>query len=99
MHIDINSLVIITEPKIVHFDLSIDVDNNLSHEIDLIIQNKEILAEHAIKIEISHILSKHISMETIFMNSENRKMSEPLKFFLNLPQRLGWRSSNKHVSP
>ena len=89
MHIDINSLVIITEPKIVHFDLSIDVDNNLSHEIDLIIQNKEILAEHAIKIEISHLLPKHISMKTIFMNSENRKMSEPLKFFLNLPQRLG----------
>ena len=31
------------------------------------------------------------------MNTENSKTSEPLKFLLNLPQRLDLRSSNKHV--
>ena len=31
-------------------------------------------------------------METIFMNTENRKMNEPHKLVLNLSQ-----SSNKHV--
>ena len=36
-------------------------------------------------------------METIFMN-KNRKTSESNKFVLSLSQRLGLRSSNKHVS-
>ena len=30
----------------------------------------------------------NISMETTFINTENNKMSEPYKFFLNLSQRL-----------
>ena len=37
-------------------------------------------------------------METIFMNTENRKTNGPHKFVLNLPQRLDLRSSNKHVA-
>ena len=37
-------------------------------------------------------------METIFMNTENSKTSEPHKFVLNLSQRLDLRSSNKHVT-
>ena len=37
-------------------------------------------------------------METIFMNTENSKTSEPHKFVLNLSQRLDLRSSNKHVA-
>ena len=38
-------------------------------------------------------------METIFMNTGNRKMNERYKFVLNLSQRLDLRSSNKHVAP
>ena len=36
-------------------------------------------------------------METMFVNMENTKTSEPHKFGLNLSQRLDLRSSNKHV--
>ena len=36
-------------------------------------------------------------METIFMNTENCKTSEPHNFVLNLSYRLDLRSSNKHV--
>ena len=37
-------------------------------------------------------------MQTIFMNTGNRKPNEPHKFVLNLSQRLDLRSSNKHVA-
>ena len=37
-------------------------------------------------------------METIFMNIENSKTSEPHKFILNLSHRLDLRISNKHVA-
>ena len=37
-------------------------------------------------------------METIFMNTENRKMNGPYKFVLNLPQILDLGSFNKHVA-
>ena len=37
-------------------------------------------------------------METIFMNTENSKTNEPLKFVLNLSQRLDLKSSNKNVA-
>ena len=37
-------------------------------------------------------------MGTIFMNTENSKTNELHKFFLNLSQRLGLKSSNKHVA-
>ena len=59
VHIDSNKLVIITEPKAIHFDLSKDVDNNLKHEIDFIIKHNELLAEHAIKNWINQLLSKY----------------------------------------
>ena len=36
-------------------------------------------------------------METIFMNAENSKTSEPQKFILNLLPRLDLTSRNKHV--
>ena len=35
-------LVITAGPKIIHFDLSKDVDNNLKHEIDSIIKHNEL---------------------------------------------------------
>ena len=47
---------------------------------------------------------ENISMDTIFMNTENSKVNEPHKFVLNLSQklnlsqRLDLRSSNKHVA-
>ena len=37
-------------------------------------------------------------METLFMNTENIKTSEPHKIVLNLSQRLDLRSSDKHVA-
>ena len=37
-------------------------------------------------------------METIFMNTENSKTYETLKFVFNLSQRLDLRSLNKHVA-
>ena len=37
-------------------------------------------------------------METIFMNTENSKTNEPLKFVLNFSQRLDLIRSDKHVA-
>ena len=37
-------------------------------------------------------------METIFMNTENRKTNEPYKIVLKLSQRLDFKSSNKYVT-
>ena len=37
VHIEDNKLVVITEPKSFHFDLSKDVDINVRHEIYFII--------------------------------------------------------------
>ena len=39
----------------------------------------------------------NISMDMIFMNTENSKTNELHKFFLNLSQILDLRSSNKHI--
>ena len=36
-------------------------------------------------------------METISMNTKKSKTNAPRKFFLNLPQRLNLRGSNKNV--
>ena len=38
------------------------------------------------------------NIETIFMNKKNSKVNKPHKFVLRLRQRLGLRSSNKHVA-
>ena len=37
-------------------------------------------------------------METIIMNTENSKITEPHKFVFNFPQRLDLRNSDKHVA-
>ena len=37
-------------------------------------------------------------MGTVFMNTENRKTSEPHKSALNSSQRLDLRSSDKHIA-
>ena len=40
----------------------------------------------------------NISMETIFINTENIKTNKPHRFILKLPQILDLRSSNKQVA-
>ena len=37
-------------------------------------------------------------MERIFKNSENSKINKPYQFVFNLSQKLGLKSSNKHVA-
>ena len=44
VHIDVNKLVIIAEPKTISFDLSADVDNNIQYETDLVIKHNEFYA-------------------------------------------------------
>ena len=48
-----NKLVIITEPKTIHFSFSKKIDNFLKHEINLIIKHNEFLAERPVKNEFS----------------------------------------------
>ena len=38
VHVGDKKYLIITEPKTIHFDLSIDGDNNLKHRTDFIIK-------------------------------------------------------------
>ena len=68
-------LLIIIEPKIIHFDLHKDVGNNLKHEMDSIIKHNKSLAEKT-------------NMQTIFMYTKNSKTFEPYKFVLHLSKRL-----------
>ena len=80
-----NRLVIITEPKDIHFDLPKDIGNNSKHEIYFIIKYNEFLAEHTIKIKISQLLSKY-------------KHGNDIHDVLDLSESLELRSSNKHVA-
>ena len=48
---------ITTEPKTFHFDLLINADKNLKHEIDSHLKH-ELLAEHTIINKIRQLLSK-----------------------------------------
>ena len=56
--IEDNMLVIITEPKTIHFDLPKDVNKSLKYEVDSIIKHNTFLAEHTKK-KISQLLSKY----------------------------------------
>ena len=56
---DDNKLVIVTVPKPIHFDLPKDGCKNFVHEIDYAIKPNGFLPEHAIKNEISQLLSKY----------------------------------------
>ena len=53
VNIQDSKLVIITEPKIIHFDLPKDVGNNLKDETHFIIKYIEFLVQHTIKNKIS----------------------------------------------
>ena len=92
-----NKIVITAEPKTFHFDLPKDASISLKHETYSIIKHNKVLTEHTIKSEIRQLLS-NISIQTIFMNVENSKKSEPHKRVLNLSQRLVLKSLNKHVA-
>ena len=59
IHIWDNKLIIITEPKTIHFNLPKVISNNLKYEIDFIIRDNELLTEHKIKNKISRLLFKH----------------------------------------
>lgn len=41
-----NKVLMITERKTIHFELTKDIGNNLNHEIDYIIKDNDYLAEH-----------------------------------------------------
>ena len=49
----------------------------------IVIRSNESLAENKIKNETENYCP-HVRMETIFMNTENRKTSKPYKFVINL---------------
>ena len=52
-------------------------------EMKFIIKINELLAENKIKKRLK-TCCLNVSIEMIFMNTENRKMNEPNKFVLNL---------------
>ena len=73
VHFVDNKLVITTEPKTFCFDLPKDASINLKHEIYSFIKHNKHLAEHPIKSDIIVNYCRNISMEMIFMNTENNK--------------------------
>ena len=92
-------MIVIRDPKTFYFDFDWpkDVDVNLKDKIEFIIKSKESLAENKIKTRLNNHCP-NISMETIFMNMENRNMNKLYKLDLNLSQRLDLRSSDKYVA-
>ena len=51
--INVNKVVMMIEPKTIHFNSSEKVDNSLKHKIHFVIQHNKFLAEHTIQSEIS----------------------------------------------
>ena len=93
--------IVIRDPKNIcfNFDWPRDVDENMKHKNEYVIKNNESLAENKMKTEKLHNYCLNISMETIFMNTENSRTNEPRKFVLSLSQRLDFRNSNNYVAP
>ena len=92
------NVIVIRDPKSFYFvfDWPKNVNDNLKHETEFIIKSNESLAENKRKEKIEQFLL-NVSMEIIFMNTENSKTSEPHKCVLNLSQRLDLRSWNEDV--
>ena len=80
-----------------NFDLPIDVDKNLKHENEFDVK-REIKWKQAWnkKTSLTNYCT-NISMDTIVMNTEISKISEPYKFVFNFLQRLNQIISNKHI--
>ena len=93
--------IVIRDPKsfCFNFDWPKDVDEHLKHKNEYVIKKNESLAENKMKNKKLHNYCLNISMETIFMNTENSRTKEPHKFVLSLSQRLGFRNSNNYVAP
>ena len=72
---------IVKDPKIFyfHFDLPKDIDENLKHEIEFIMKNKN--RNWTIKLRLNNYC-QNISMETIIMSMENRKRMNHINLFL-----------------
>ena len=77
-----NKLVIITEPKTIHFDLPKDVGNNLKHKIYFIIKCNAFLAEHTIKNETGQLLSEYKHGNDIHEQQKPMKQIGHLNLFL-----------------
>ena len=87
------NVIVIRDPKSFYFvfDWPKNVDDNFKHETEFIIKSNESFAENKTKEKIEQFLL-NVSIEIIFMNTENSKTSEPHKSVLNLSQRLDLRS-------
>ena len=72
--------LLITKPKTFHFDLPKDFDYNLKHKIDNVMKYFELLTKQRIKKMRFGNYCPNISMETIFMNTENSKRNVFLTF-------------------
>ena len=92
------NVIVIRDPKSFYFvfDWPKNVDDNFKHETEFIIKSNESFAENKTKEKIEQFLL-NVSIEIIFMNTENSKTSEPHKCVLNLSQRLDLRSWNEDV--
>ena len=60
---------------------------NLKHEIFFVIKYNELLVECTIKMKLVNTCP-NLSTETIFLNTENSKTTEPHKFILKLSQNI-----------
>ena len=92
-----NKLLRTTKSNNFGFGLPNNADDNLEHEINSVVKHNEFVAENTIEYEVKQSF-RVINLEKIFKNTENSKMNEPHKCFLNLSQRLDLRSSNKHFA-
>ena len=81
VHIGGKKLVIVKTEKKVYLPKNIDI--NFKHEIYFVIKYNELLVECTIKMKLVNSCP-NISMEMIFLNTENSKTNEPHKCVLNL---------------
>ena len=56
---DENKLVIIEEPKTIHIDLHVKINENIENDIRYMVNRNESLADYAIKNQIRQLLFKY----------------------------------------
>ena len=56
---DENKLVIIEEPKTIHIDLHVKINENIENDIRYMVSRNESLADYAIKNQIRQLLFKY----------------------------------------
>ena len=67
------------------------------YKTEYIINHHKTFTEHTMKNKLDTYCS-NITLELMFMNTENSKTSESHKFVPNLSQSLDLRNSNKHIA-